>query len=250
MVILSKSTRIVYKLSNQNAVSNGYSVQIGCFYKLSNQNAASNGYSVQIGCFYKLFNQNAVYNGYSVLIGCFYKLSNQNAVYNGYSVLIGCFYKLSNQNAVYNGYSVYIGCFYKLSNQNAVYNDIPFWLDVFSIKSTKLILEIFMIIGPCCSNGFECHLRVPLVEQELPTLPEHLSSPQVFSGVPVTRSLVLYVCFVDRCLSLCTFGHCVVCPCSIYGFWLPFWYLQTLLTGQSKSDFVFNKHWIYEQILL
>ena len=37
------------------------------------------------------------------------------------------------------------------------------------------------------------------MEQELPTLPEHLSSPPVFSGVRVTRSLVLYVCFVDRC---------------------------------------------------
>ena len=36
--------------------------------------------------------------------------------------------------------------------------------------------------------------------------------------VRVTRSLVLCVCFVDRCLSFCTFsfGHCVVCP-SIYG---------------------------------
>ena len=54
---------------------------------------------------------------------------------------------------------------------------------------------------------------MPLVEQELLTLPEHLSSPPVFSGVRVTRSLVLYVCFVDRCLSFCTFsfGHCVVC---------------------------------------
>ena len=52
------------------------------------------------------------------------------------------------------------------------------------------------------------------------TLPEHLSSPPVFSGVRVTRSLVLYVCFVDRCLSFCTFsfGHCVVCSSSIYGF--------------------------------
>jgi hypothetical protein len=38
--------------------------------------------------------------------------------------------------------------------------------------------------------------RAPLVEQELPTLSEHLSSPLVFSGIPVTRSLVLYVCFV------------------------------------------------------
>ena len=33
------------------------------------------------------------------------------------------------------------------------------------------------------------------------TLPEYLSSPPVFSGVRVTESLVLYVCFVDRCLS-------------------------------------------------
>ena len=51
----------------------------------------------------------------------------------------------------------------------------------------------------------QCIRRVPLVEQELLTLPEHLRSPQVFSGVPVTRSLVLYVCFVGRCLSFCTF---------------------------------------------
>ena len=52
-----------------------------------------------------------------------------------------------------------------------------------------------------------------------------------FSEVRVTRSLALYVCFVDRCLSVCTFyfGHCVVCSSSIYGFWLPLWYLQTLL---------------------
>jgi hypothetical protein len=26
-----------------------------------------------------------------------------------------------------------------------------------------------------------------------------------------------------------SFGHCVVCSSSIYGFWLPLWYLQTLL---------------------
>ena len=41
-----------------------------------------------------------------------------------------------------------------------------------------------------------------LVEQELLTLTGHLSSPPVFSGDRVVRSLVLYVCFVDRCLSL------------------------------------------------
>ena len=73
--------------------------------------------------------------------------------------------------------------------------------------------------------------RVILVEQKLPTIPENVSSLPIFSGVCVTRSLVLCVCFVDRYLSFCTFsfGHCVVCSSSIYGFWLPLWYLLTLL---------------------
>ena len=43
--------------------------------------------------------------------------------------------------------------------------------------------------------------RLSLDEQELLTLPEHLSSPPVISGVRVTRSLVLCVCF-----------EIVVCP--------------------------------------
>ena len=81
--------------------------------------------------------------------------------------------------------------------------------------------------------GFVTRLpwRVLLVEQELCTLPEHMSSPPLFSRVRVTWSLVLYVCFVDRSLSFCTFlfGHCVVCSSSICGFWLLLWYLQTLL---------------------
>jgi hypothetical protein len=79
--------------------------------------------------------------------------------------------------------------------------------------------------------------RVSLVEQELPTLPEHLSSPPIFSGVRVTRSLVLYVCFVDPSLSFCpfSFGHCAVFSSSIYGFWLPLWYFQTLLLGFTGS---------------
>ena len=65
---------------------------------------------------------------------------------------------------------------------------------------------------------------------ELLTLPEHLSSHPVFSGVHVARSVVLCVCFVDRCLSFCTFsfGHWVVCFFSIYGFWLPLCYLRPL----------------------
>jgi hypothetical protein len=90
----------------------------------------------------------------------------------------------------------------------------------------------------------DCHNKV---------LPEHLSSPPVFSEVRITRFLVLCVCFVDRCLSFCpfSFGRCVVCPSSNYGFWLPvgifklFLYLDGILT--SLSDLV-NKSmlsWLY-----
>ena len=56
--------------------------------------------------------------------------------------------------------------------------------------------------------------------QERLTFLVHLSSSPVFSEVRVNRSLVLCVCFVDRCLSFYpfTFDHCVVCCSSIYGF--------------------------------
>ena len=96
---------------------------------------------------------------------------------------------------------------------------------------------------PLVVNGFVTRLTwwVSVVEQELLTLPEHPSSPSVFSGVRVTRSLVLYVRFVDRCLSFCTFsfGHCVVCSSSIYGFWLLLWYLLTLLNNYWRFYFYF-----------
>ena len=58
-----------------------------------------------------------------------------------------------------------------------------------------------------------------------------------FSGVRVTRSLVLFVCFVDSCLSFYTFsfGHCIVCSSSTYEFWLPLWYLQTPLMKRKMT---------------
>ena len=68
--------------------------------------------------------------------------------------------------------------------------------------------------------------QVPIVEHELPTLPEHMNSSPVFSEVRVTRSLVVCVMF---CSSLSFFfGNCVFCP-AIYEFRLSLWYLQTLL---------------------
>ena len=49
-----------------------------------------------------------------------------------------------------------------------------------------------------------------------------------FQRSSFTLSLVLCVCFVNRCLSFCTFsvGHCAVCPLRNL---ITLWYLQTLL---------------------
>ena len=65
-----------------------------------------------------------------------------------------------------------------------------------------------------------------LVEQELFNLPEHMSSPPVFSGNRVTQSLVLCVCFVDICLSLWSLCCLFFVDLRIL---ITLWYLQTLL---------------------
>jgi hypothetical protein len=73
-------------------------------------------------------------------------------------------------------------------------------------------------------------------KQELLTLPQDLNSPQAFIGIRVTRSLVLYVCFVDRCLSFCTFsfGHCKTrlkrCNCLVGA------HLQTCLIDNALTS--------------
>jgi hypothetical protein len=51
---------------------------------------------------------------------------------------------------------------------------------------------------------------VSLMEQVLYTLPEHTSSPPVFSGVRVTRSLVLWECFADHCCPFVLFLLAIV----------------------------------------
>jgi hypothetical protein len=56
-----------------------------------------------------------------------------------------------------------------------------------------------------------------IVEQDLHTLPDHLSSPLVFCEVRVV---------VDNC------RRCIVCP-SIYGFLLPLWYLHLLIDSRN-----------------
>jgi hypothetical protein len=84
-------------------------------------------------------------------------------------------------------------------------------------------------------TGFVTRLtrRLQLVEQELPTLPEHLSSPSVFTGVRVTRYLVLCACFVNRCWSFCIFFVWPLCC-------LSFFELRILITPLVSSNSFWN----------
>ena len=96
--------------------------------------------------------------------------------------------------------------------------------------------------------------RVSLVEQEVLTLPEYVSSTAMFSGVHVARSLVFCVMF---CWSLFvfflffSFENWIVCPSSIYGFWFPVWYphpfidlrVRVLLKTEIWFRSVFIKPW-------
>ena len=98
-------------------------------------------------------------------------------------------------------------------NSSRIYAKLNILNDCGNIIETDAFWQ-YMYVGGC-----RRWLWVLLVEQQLFTLPEHMSSLPAFSGVRATRSLVLYVCFVDRCLSFCTFSfsHCILCFSSIYG---------------------------------
>jgi hypothetical protein len=63
------------------------------------------------------------------------------------------------------------------------------------VQQQMSILRNYIDILRNTYYGFVIRLtrQVSLVEQELPTLPKHLSLPPVFSEVRVTRSLVLYI---------------------------------------------------------
>ena len=78
------------------------------------------------------------------------------------------------------------------------------FVSIFCVESILLIILVCCLVFLFCLSSFYFQFN---------------ANP-AFSRVHVTRSLVLYVCFVDRCLLFCTFSfdHCVVCSSSIYGF--------------------------------
>ena len=65
---------------------------------------------------------------------------------------------------------------------------------------------------------------------------EHLNSPPVFIWICVTRSFICVFCRSLFVLLFFSFGRCVVCSSSIYGFWLPLWYIQTLLCHNLSTS--------------
>jgi hypothetical protein len=69
------------------------------------------------------------------------------------------------------------------------------------------------------------------VEQELLILPEQLSSPPVFSGVPVVWSLVKFGVSLLVLLSVFLVGHCIINCLSFFALWL----LVTTLVSSSFS---------------
>jgi len=112
-------------------------------------------------------------------------------------------------------------------------------VDRYGISVSQMTMDMFHLSYFSHSwliTGFVSKLtrRVPLVWAGTAYHSRAPTFTPVFSGVRVTRSLVLYVCFVESCLSFCpfSFGHCVVSS-SIYGFLLPLWYLQALLTRRN-----------------
>ena len=96
-----------------------------------------------------------------------------------------------------------------------------------------------LLINEKAKSSFKRRLLCPNLPPTwalLLNLPEHLTSPPDFSWVHVTRSSGLCVCFVDRCLSFCTFsfGHCVDYSSLIYRFWLHLWHLHTSYNTQNQ----------------
>ena len=124
-----------------------------------------------------------------------------------------------------------------------------FWLPLWHLQ-TFLVLFILVIVLsvllPSMASDYLWHLQTFLVlfilAIVLSVLPS-MASDYLFDIFKLFLSFLFWplCCLSFHLWLLITsltssnfscpfyFGHCVVCPSSIYGFWLPLWYLQTFL---------------------
>jgi hypothetical protein len=116
-------------------------------------------------------------------------------------------------------------------------------------------------------NVIELHVLMHLTYNNKLRYRVVCTKPPGFGGVRVVRSLVFCAMFCRWlfvlfplffwplcCLSffylrplvtpLVSIDHCVACPSSIYGFWLPLWYLLTIVLSVlllfTASDYLFG----------
>jgi hypothetical protein len=81
------------------------------------------------------------------------------------------------------------------------------------------------------------------VEQELLTLPEHLASPLIYSGVRVIRSLVLCVMFCRLLFVLLSFSLWPLCCLFFFDLWIR-------ITPMVSSNSSCSRHDIAEKLLI
>ena len=115
--------------------------------------------------------------------------------------------------------------------KNCTYESFISWRGKFTLSSENEPWGKFWKIR---TSEFRVTRQVPLVEQELLTLPEHLSSAPVCNGVHVSRSLVLCIIFCRSLFVLLAIVLSVLLRFTDSDYpWL--WYLRlTLMLGMVK----------------
>ena len=106
----------------------------------------------------------------------------------------------------------------------------------------RLTITFLMWSNELFITGFITRLtrRVLLVEQELLTIPEHMSSPPVFSGIRSRYSIFSFTC--KFCRSLFVLLSYFFWPlCCLFFFDIrilitSLWYLQTLLVQRDNLN--------------
>ena len=135
------------------------------------------------------------------------------------------------------------GTWWRLFQKRVVWNKLEIY--VFILMQKMEYWKLFIVVSTSRSFPHSWLISwfvtratqlLPLVEQEILTLSEHLSSSvfwwdsfySIFSFMRYALSIVV---------GFFTFGHCP----SIYGFWLPFWYIVAIVLSVlqfTDSDYL------------